>query len=217
MKVERTIQDNCQPKLVAIIGGSGAGKSYLASLLQEAFDADATRLAIDNFYRDRSASNPAARARINFDHPRALDWAELESTLKNLTEGRPAYIPQYDFATHTRHAVRTLVEPRSLIFVEGLWPCHKKSVRRLFDYRIFLDCPAPTRLERRVDRDTRERGRTAESVRRQFFATVAPMHDQFVTPQIRYSDLVVRKTLAARDVARLARTIQQLSNTKGNI
>jgi uridine kinase len=195
---------------VAIIGGSGAGKSYLTGLLEKELGRKVTRLALDDFYRDRSACPPARRARINFDHPRALDWAELEKVLTQLAAGQAAAAPQYDFTTHTRRPARRLVEPRSVVLVEGLWPCHRRSVRALFDLRIFLDCPEETRLSRRLERDVPQRGRTPESVRQQFFQTVGPMHHKFVRPQMRWSDLVMRKPVMAQDVTRLAKKIKQI-------
>jgi uridine kinase len=211
VKSEEAKPSVCRAKLVAIIGGSGAGKSYLAGLLQEKLGAKATRLALDDFYLDRSACSPGRRARINFDHPRALDWAELENVLTQLASGKAASAPQYDFTTHTRRPVRRLVEPSPVVLVEGLWPCHRRSIRALFDLRIFLDCPEDMRLSRRLQRDVPQRGRSPESVRQQFFQTVAPMHHKFVRPQRQWSDLVMRKPAAAREVARLAKKIEQLN------
>lgn len=205
------------PKLIAIIGGSGSGKTFLARMLQQALGENAARLALDDFYRDRSGSHPARRARINFDHPRAIDWVELEKVLKNLAAGRPALTPRYDFATHTRHPARLRVQPRPLVLVEGLWPCHKKSVRQLFDFLIFLDCPEKTRLQRRLDRDVAERGRSPQSVRKQFYDMVAPMHARFVTPQKNWSNLVLRRPMAAPQIAGLARAISKLEQMKKEI
>jgi uridine kinase len=203
-----------QPKLIAIIGGSGSGKTFLAQMLHQALGRKAARLALDDFYRDRSGCHPARRARINFDHPRAIDWAELETVLKNLAAGRAALAPRYDFSSHTRRPVRRRVRPRPLVLVEGLWPCHKKSVRQLFDFLIFLDCPEKTRLQRRLDRDVAERGRSPQSVRKQFYQTVAPMHVRFVKPQKHWSDLVIRRPISGPEIARLAQTIKKLEQTK---
>ena len=203
----RSIGGQSSPRLVAIIGGSGAGKTYLAAMLEELLPGQVLRLSLDDYYRDRSSCPQGLRHRINFDHPRALDWAAVEKALTQLAKGRPARIPQYDFATHTRKAEGKLVQPRKLILVDGLWPLHRARIRRLFDYRIFLACPASARLRRRMERDMAERGRTEESVRQQFLKTVFPMHRKYVAPQTRWSDLIVRRTLLVRDVAQLARTI----------
>jgi uridine kinase len=211
MNEAKAISKTRKAKLIAIIGGSGAGKSYLTGLLEKELGGKVTRLALDDFYRDRSACSPARRARINFDHPRALDWAELEKVLTQLAAGQSSDAPEYDFTTHTRRPVRRLVEPRPVVLVEGLWPCHRRAVRALFNLRIFLDCPEETRLQRRLDRDVPQRGRTPESVRQQFSQTVGPMHHKYVRPQMQWSDLVMRKPVMEQDVTRLAKKIEQIN------
>lgn len=197
-------------RLIAIIGGSGAGKTYLAAKLAGVLGKDVLRLTLDDFYRDRSQCPRALRDRINFDHPRAIDWPAFDLVLKRLASGRPARAPQYDFTTHTRLRSKRLLEPKSVVLVEGLWPCHRAAIRKFFDLKIFLECPESTRLNRRLARDLAERGRGAASVKRQFYESVAPMHKKFVAPQMQSADIVVRRPLSDAGVARLARQIAQI-------
>lgn len=178
-------------RLVAITGGSGAGKSWLADRLQRLFGPQAGRILQDSFYRDRSHLPPAERSRINFDHPDALDWNCFRETLEAMAAGREARAPVYDFSTHCRTAGGEPLAPRPIMIVDGLWLLHRPEIRRLFSLGIFLHCPEAERLRRRMARDTAERGRTARSVRRQFRDTVAPMHRLFVDPQARHADLVL--------------------------
>ena len=185
------MKTNQPTQLVAITGGSGAGKSWLADRLQRLFGAQAGRIMQDSFYRDRSHLPPAERSRINFDHPDALDWDCFRETLQAVTEGREVRVPVYDFGTHCRTAGIEAVAPRPIMIVDGLWLLHRPEVRRLFSLGIFMHCPEDERLRRRVVRDTAERGRTLNSVHAQFRETVAPMHDQFVGPQARHADLVI--------------------------
>src|SRR5512140_3253218 len=91
-----------RPLLVAIVGGSGSGKTWLARRLQRRLAPEAARVSLDDFYRDRSRLSPARRARLNFDHPRSIDWAEFERVLGRLSAGRSARVPRYDFRTHCR-------------------------------------------------------------------------------------------------------------------
>ncbi len=200
-----------RPRLIAIIGGSGSGKTYLAERLAAELGDGALRLSLDDFYRDRSRCPAALRERINFDHPRAIDWPAVESVLKRLARGQTARAPAYDFATHTRLPSEKLLAPKSVILVDGLWPCHRRSIRKLFDLKIFLACPASTRLGRRLERDLAERGRGAASVRRQFRDSVAPMHLRFVEPQMRWADVVSRRPLGASDIRNLAIRIVQMA------
>ncbi len=198
------MSDEPATRIVAIVGGSGAGKSWLTERLQRLFGAQAARLSLDDFYRDRSHLPAARRARINYDHPRAIDWARVEACLRECRAGRPTRLPRYDFKTHTRSAAEPRWQPRPLVLFEGLWLLLRPPVRRLFDVTIFIESPAALRLRRRLARDVAERGRSRASVRRQFAATVAPMHERFVAPQKRWAQVVLNQPLGEADVYRLA-------------
>ncbi len=192
------------PFLIAIVGGSGSGKSWLAERLASALAPKAARLSLDDFYLDRSHLSPARRARINFDHPRAIDWHAFERVIRALRAGRPARLPSYDFATHSRRASSQVLQPRLIILVDGLWLLRRPSLRRLFALKLFLDCPNRTRLVRRLARDLRTRGRTRASIQAQFRNQVEPMHCKFVAPQARWADVVLHSPINVHQVARLA-------------
>jgi uridine kinase len=194
------IKKGVHPFLVAIVGGSGAGKSWLAARLEGAFPKNATRLSLDEFYLDRSHLSPVSRAKLNYDHPRAIDWPSVEAVLRNLISGTPARVPRYDFKTHCRLGEETLLEPKPLILIEGLWLLRRPSLRRLFGLRIFIECSRRTRLARRLDRDQAARGRTMESVKEQFQTTVEPMHVRFVEPQKRWADIVLPDNFGRHEV-----------------
>ena len=202
--------DRRRPIVIAIAGGSGSGKTWLAHRLQAVLGRMVLRISLDSFYRDRSRVPEASRARINFDHPRAIDWAALEKALGTLLKGRRAEIPTYDFQTHSRLVGIETAPPRPVILLEGLWPLRRRGIRRLVSFGIFLHCPAKVRLDRRLARDQASRGRTSASVRRQFRACVEPMHRRFVEPQAKIADLVLREDYGATEVTRLAREIKRL-------
>jgi len=198
------------PVVIAIAGGSGSGKTWLAEQLRAALGRIVLRISLDSFYRDRSRVPELSRSRINFDHPRAIDWAAVEQTLVTLSKWRRAQIPTYDFKTHSRLLKTHTAPPRPVILLEGLWPLRRKSIRRLVSFGVFLHCPARVRLERRLARDQVDRGRTGASVRQQFRDTVEPMHRRFVESQAKVADLVLRKACGAVEVTRLAREIRRL-------
>lgn len=179
-------------RLVAIVGGSGAGKTWLADRLHQLLGEKAGRLSQDDFYRDQSALPPSRRNQLNFDHPDAIEWPLLERVLQSFAAGRPARVPRYDFRTHCRLNGTEQVQPRPVTLVEGLWLLQSPAMRRTFHLKIFLECPEKVRLRRRLARDVAERGRSPASVRRQFRLTVAPMHRRHVAPQARWADLVLR-------------------------
>jgi len=182
---------NRSPILVAIVGGSGSGKTWLADKLHAALGPKAARLSLDDFYRDRSGLSPSRRATINFDHPRAIDWTFIERVLRDCRAGKAARVPRYDFKTHSRLRSSKLLKLRPIILVDGLWLLRRPSIRRLFDLRVFLVCPASIRLRRRLARDVLARGRTRASIEKQFWTTVQPMHLKYVAPQARWADVVL--------------------------
>ena len=192
------------PLLVAIVGGSGAGKSWLADHLQALLGEKAARLSLDDFYRDRSHLPVGRRTGINYDHPRAIDWERMEQTLGDCLAGRITQIPQYDFATHSRRSTEKILRPKPLILVDGLWLLRRPAMRRLFHLSIFIDCPPQTRLNRRMARDLLSRRRSRASVERQFRETVEPMNALHVVPQARWAEMRLQAPIKQAEVRRLA-------------
>jgi len=198
-----------KPFLVAIAGGSGSGKTWLAQALENRLAHEAARLSLDDFYRDLSGLPPEEREKVNFDHPEALDWESLRQTLERLKAGAPAAVPEYDFAAHTRRPRRRRMEPRPWILLEGLWTLRPEWLRRMMDQAIYVECPLEERWKRRLNRDTLERRRTEESVRRQFQTQVLPMHERFVAPQRRFADRIVVSPASEAEVAALAEDLRR--------
>lgn len=181
------------PFTIAIAGGSGSGKTTLCRALLQALGHERCALLDhDSYYRCLGHLPAPERARTNFDHPDALDNDLLASHLAALRAGRAVAKPCYDFATHSRRTDVEAVQPRPLILAEGVLLLAAPQLRRAFDLRVFVDAPPDIRALRRVQRDTVERGRTLESVCRQYVETVRPMHERFVEPAKRTADLVLR-------------------------
>jgi uridine kinase len=208
------MKDSLPSRLVAIVGGSGAGKSRLANVLQSLLGDKSCGFSLDDFYRDRSHLPPGRRSRLNFDHPRAIDWPYLEQVLRLCQSGRAARLPRYDFTTHTRLAARELWHPKPLVLVDGLWLLLRPAVRRIFELRIFIKCSARLRLSRRLARDKAERDRSPAGIRRQFATTVAPMHDRYVAPQVRWADVVLSQIPPFAEVQELASRLWALLKTR---
>lgn len=176
---------------VGVAGGSGSGKSTLVARLGERFhEAGVCIVRQDDYYHDRSDLTLEERAALNYDHPDAVESGLLVEHVRLLKAGQTVSCPRYDFATHCRVGERPL-EPRRLTIVEGILVLHWPALRDLMDVRVFVDAPAGLRLERRIKRDVHERGRTEESVRRQFSETVQPMHEEFVEPGRQYAGWVI--------------------------
>ncbi len=200
------------PHLIGIAGHSGAGKTALARELAAALlGAPDDVLSLDAYYVDRSGLAPAARARLDYDGPEALDWTLLRDHLRGLAAGRPIERPVYDFRRHVRGAGTVRLVPGRAVVVEGRLALHDPAVRVLLGTRVFVATDPETCLHRRVARDTRERGRTVTAVRAQWEATVQPAFVRCVEPTRRHADLVVDGTqpLAALAAAVLRRMSQR--------
>lgn len=178
-----------QSTLLGVAGGSGAGKTTLIEGLVDRLGDSASVLWFDEYYHDLVHLDPAERAVVNYDHPDSLDGELLVSHLDGLLTGRGVDVPIYDFSSHTRTSKTRRVDPRPVIVVDGILVLAVAEIRRRLDLAVFVEAPESVRLGRRLARDVRERGRTPESVRAQFAATVAPMHDAYVAPSSAYADL----------------------------
>jgi uridine kinase len=181
-----------RPLIVGIAGGTGSGKTTVAHKLAAAMpQGRCVTIEHDAYYRDQSHLSPDDRAKTNYDHPRSLESDLLADHLRQLRGGRGVDVPVYDFASHTRATHTRRVEPARVIIVEGILVFVEALLREQMDIKIFVDTDADIRLIRRIRRDLEQRGRTFASVRDQYYATVRPMHNEFVEPSKRWADLIV--------------------------
>lgn len=194
--------NHARPLLIGIAGGSGSGKTWLSRRIATAFPGQVARVPLDDFYRDRSHLPPGTRRRINYDHPRSIDWPMLLQFLENYRDGTRPTLPRYDFTTHSR-GQSVPCELKPILVIEGLWSLARRELRQIFDATIYLDCPPRLRLERRITRDTAERGRSAREVRTQFRQSVAPMHTIHVAPQKRWATTVLTHPISEAQLEEL--------------
>jgi uridine kinase len=181
-----------QPIVIGVAGGTGSGKTTVASRILERVGAEHIMyIAHDAYYRDLSHLPERLRAQVNFDHPDALETELLVEHLKKLRGGQPIEVPIYDFTTHTRTDRTRQVEVAPVVIVEGILVFVEPDLRELFDVKIYIDTDADVRFIRRLRRDIEERGRSVQSVCEQYLSTVRPMHLEFVEPSKRYADVII--------------------------
>jgi uridine kinase len=180
------------PVVIGVAGGTGSGKTTVAQeILKRAGTEKISLIQHDAYYKDLSDLPPAQRAMQNFDHPDALDNSLLIVHLQELKAGKAVDVPVYDFTTHARTGETRRIEPHRVVLLEGILIFADEALRRLMDVKIYVDTDADIRFIRRLERDLAERGRTMESVIRQYLATVRPMHQEFVEPSKRYADVII--------------------------
>ena len=180
------------PLIIGVAGGSGSGKTTVAQELLRRVGADRIAyLQHDSYYKDLRMLPSTEHSEINFDHPDTLETELLIKHIIDLREFKAVQIPIYDFSTDTRKTETITVEPRNVILVEGILLYVEPELRKLFDVKLFVDADADIRFIRRLHRDLTERGRSTESVIEQYYATVRPMHLEFVEPSKRYADVII--------------------------
>ncbi len=180
------------PVLVGIAGGTGSGKTSFAQKIQDRIGQDlCLNLNQDSYYKDGSGLTPEAQAAINYDHPDAFDTSLLVQDLRDLKAGRPVPYLTYDHATYSRKVLTDPLTPRPVILLEGILVLVEEPLRRLMDIKLFIDTDSDVRILRRLQRDIKDRGRSFESVKKQYLGWVRPMHLEFVEPSKRYADLII--------------------------
>jgi len=183
---------NNDPLVIGIAGGSGSGKTTVAQeILQRVGPDRIAYIQHDSYYKDLTGLPPAQRAEVNFDHPNSLETELLICHVEALKNRKSIEVPIYDFSTHSRTDKTFKVSARRVIIVEGILIFADPALRALFDVKIFVDTDADVRLIRRMQRDITERGRTVESVIKQYQSTVRPMHLEFVEPSKRYAHVII--------------------------
>jgi len=179
-------------KLIGIAGASGSGKTVIANSIIESLVSDnAVIIQEDSYYKDLSDVPFEHRVTKNFDHPNAFDDDLMAEHLVQLLNGEAVTHPIYDYKLHTRSKKTNIVGPANLIILEGILIFSKAQLRELMDYRVFIDTPPDICFIRRLKRDIEERGRTVESVIRQYTETVRPMYTEFIEPSKQYANILI--------------------------
>ena len=181
-----------KPLIIGVAGGTASGKTTIANAIMESINhPQMVVIQHDAYYKDVSRLPLAERARINFDHPDALETDLMVRHLRELVAGRSIEMPVYDFSTHTRLRKGIIKKPAKVIILEGILIFCEQALRELMDVKIFVDTDSDLRFIRRLKRDIQDRQRSLESVIGQYLGTVRPMHIAFVEPSRKYADIII--------------------------
>ena len=203
------------PHIIGIAGPSCSGKSEIARrLIKQLSETNPVILTLDSYYHDLSSLDPAKREKRNFDVPEALDHDLLRQQLIALANGSAIEKPVYDFATHTRLLQSERIVPGKTVIIEGLFALYWREIRDLFHTSVFVTLNDHICLSRRIERDTKERGRSRESVLSQHTETVRPMNEKYILPTKTFADIVVNgENLLEQSTALIMAHIRDIENS----
>ena len=183
---------NQTPLVIGISGGSGSGKSMIAEKLKNEYGEKlVTIINQDAYYKDLSHMSFDERCNQNFDHPDALDFDLFILHVKQLVNKQNIDLPIYDFSQHLRSKEIISIKPQPIIIIDGTLIFTHTKLNQIINLKIFINIPDDQRFTYRMQRDTKERGRTVESVTKQYNKSVRPMYDEFIYPSMKYADLII--------------------------
>jgi len=178
--------------IIGIAGGTGCGKTTVVDqILNELPEGEVGVISQDSYYKDTSHLSYDERVKINFDHPRSIDFDLLVEHLKELKQNNPIDQPVYSFVKHNRTGDTIHTMPRKVMIVEGILILTNPELRDMFDIKIFVHADSDERLIRRLKRDIAERGRDIDEVLARYQNTLKPMHQQFIEPMKEYADIII--------------------------
>lgn len=175
-----------------ICGASGSGKSTVCDRICEEISKENICVVKEDWYYIplKKDEDPATH---NFDIPSSLDWETFVSDVKKLGNDEIVEAPIYDFVTHSRTGTQKVI-PKKLIIVEGILLFTCDELRKLSKLLVYVKADQITCFLRRMKRDIKERGRTMESVEKQYTEQVYPAFKKFVEPSSEHANITLHNS-----------------------
>jgi uridine kinase len=181
-----------KPFLIGVSGGSASGKTSLCKAIHDSLGPeDCSMIPVDSFYKNLTSEELLNVSDYNFDHPNAFDFSELQQSLTGLLLNNEVEIPIYDYVNYSRTGKTLTIKPTKIVIIEGIMALYDKEVRSMFDLKIFVHTDDDERLARRIERDTRTRGRDVFSTISWYRKFVKPAFDDFIAPVMKYADIII--------------------------
>lgn len=178
--------------IIGVFGGTGSGKTTIVNQILSKFGSgEMLVISQDAYYKDNSEISYEERCLLNYDHPNSIDFELIYTHLKDLKKGLIISQPVYDFKIHNRTKKTVKISPKKVIILEGILIMNYPKLRSILDLKVYIDANSDVRMERRVNRDISERGRTPKEVINRYITMLIPMHKKFISPMKLHADMVV--------------------------
>lgn len=184
--------------IIVISGFTCSGKTFLAQQLMERLDQAGlsfSQAPLDPFFLDWDDPDLPIndQGQLVFDLPNSYAQTEYVQAVRDLATGQSIWLPDYDMASNRRISSKgKLIRPQPLIIAEGLYAIRFLQGQHLNLLKVFVEADLlKTCLPRRIARDTRLYGVSAEKVQRVFLAKVVPASLEHIAPQIEIADIII--------------------------
>ena len=138
--------------IIAVAGGTGSGKSYLARNLSNTYTKEELLIIEqDSYYKDISNLDYEDRCKQNFDHPDAIDSILIENHLKKILSGKTIYSPRYNFFKHLREKEKKKIKQRPIIIMEGILLLHYIRLHKFYTLKVFVETPEHIRINNLIE------------------------------------------------------------------
>jgi para-aminobenzoate synthetase len=157
-EVERLRTKLCRPLIVALDGGSGAGKTTVAERLRRLLEI--VIVPLDDFYQTVVPESQWPYKSVAERLQGVFDWSRVRrQALEPLRAGRPGRWHAFDFAnglgergTYCLKTAATEVQPASIVLIDGAYSA-SPSLRDLVDLTVLVHVEAETRHFRTAMRE----------------------------------------------------------------
>jgi uridine kinase len=201
-------------QIVLIAGPTSSGKTTFSKRLAIqllTYGISPFAFEMDNYFIDRDKTPLDENGNYNFEAFEAIDASLMEDHLKRLLTGKEVTFPRYNFNTGKREIGDTIrIEKNQVILIEGIHGLNPRlisDIGRSNKFRIYASCltqlnldhynrisTTDTRLLRRIIRDARTRGYTAQKTI-QMWESVRRGEREYIFPHQENADEIFNSAL----------------------
>ena len=197
-------------KIVFLGGPSSSGKttsSKKLSLFLNALGKNTIRVSLDDYYKELEEI-PEIDGKKDFESIKALDLVLFRRNLNDLLNGKSVVLPKYVFTTASKsfNSDPVIMNSNDILVVEGLHCLNdiiSKSIEKRYKYKIYVSPFMPltldrhnyistteNRLLRRIVRDNRTRGASAEKTL-STWQSVRDGEEKYIFPFTNEADVIL--------------------------